>query len=431
MRDLLTGVFFASLVSAVVAGFIWFPIATVLVLFFFCVPFAAYLFFLCGTFLEEGTGKLALKLKAFHKTLVAKQGYGVDQDENIVDTTHDPNFTQFAEYHPLGGWRWVGIWPIYRVFKKDTFRWAKMKPDDTLEDKEDRNVSRLLLRYYVYGIKSDDAEDKNLVPVNSLWSITAWTINLKNAWLDTEDWFGAFRGRIKPYIRHHVSLHTYQDIIAKDNVRLDKEVKDTLITEGIIDELRNRHGIHIIAIECVDISPDPSYREDTLKRWRAEREAEANLRRQEVEAKAFAAQTAGAELEMIASMSGIPAEDLQRAIQEGLEEAVSADPEHGLENWMKAHPKYWDLIQKKLLGVRPVLFGNADGSKLDPLTAAIASLISLAKGAGTGVVGPVTGFAGGGNQGTVQPSARRKKKPQDMTADELEEAWEEEEAGEK
>lgn len=270
-----------------------FCLFSAVVLFPFAV--AAYLFFLCGTFLEEGTGKLVLKFGAYHKTLIARTGFTVDARGNIVIG---------QERHLLGGWRWVGLWPIYRVFKKETFRWTKTKPDGKLEDKEDHNVSKLLLRFYVYGMKSENAEDKNLVPVNSSWSVTAWTINLKNAWLDTEDWFGTFRSRILPYIRHHVTLHTYQDIIAKDDVRLDKEVEATLLKEGILDELRNRHGIHVVAIECVDISPDEKFRVDTLKRWEAEREAE----RRRLER---LGSTSGAVMAMIADQIGVDVKEIQ------------------------------------------------------------------------------------------------------------------------
>ena len=367
---------------------------------------AAYLFFLCGTFLEEGTGKLVLKLGAYCKTLVAKTGFTVDAAGTIV---------QGFERHLLGGWRWVGFWPIYRVFRKKMFRWTKTKSDGTLEEKEDQNVEKLLLRFYVYGMKSENAEDKNLVPVNSSWSITAWTKNLKNAWLDTEDWFGAFRSRILPYIRHHVSLHTYQDIIAKDDVRLDKEVWDTLKKENIIDELRNRHGIDVVAIECVDISPDERFRVDTLKKWEAEREAEAELVKQKIGAMSFAAETSGREISMISQWLGISVDKLQ----EELRATIAADSANGFENWLKKYPvvsKNWNLIQQKQLGVRPNLFGNADGSPLDPVLAGIAALISLAKSSGAGPTGtPPT--APGGN-----PADKEEKKRKDLTTAEAEDA---------
>ncbi len=359
-------------------------------------PLAAYLFFLCGTFLEEGTGKLALKLGAYCKTLVAKTGFTIDAEGTIV-----PGY----EKHLLGGWRWVGLWPFYRVFKKRMFRWAKVKVNDkgvhVVEEKEESNVSKLLVRFYVYGFQSVNAEDSNLVPVNSLWSITAWTSNLKRAWLDTEDWFGALRSRILPYIRHHVSLHTYQDIIAKDDVRLDIEVKDTLTAEGILDELCNRHGIHVIAIECVDISPDEKFRVDTLKKWQADREAKAELVKQRVGAMSFAAETSGREISMISKWLGIPVKKLQTELRA----AITADPANGFENWLKKYPvvqKNWNLIQQKQLGVRPNLFGNADGTPLDPVLAGIAALISLAKSSNNLAANSPSGPAGNpaGGQGT-------------------------------
>lgn len=273
----------------------------------------AYLFFLCGTFLEEGTGKLVLYLGAYYRTVIAKKGHTVNEKDDIVDG---------EEFHPLGGWRWVGWWPFFYVFEKETFRWTKTKPDDSLEDKTDHNVSKLLVRYYVYGIKSDDAEDKNLMPVHSLWSVTAWTKNLKKAWLDTEDWFGAVRGRFKPYIRHCVSLYTYEELVKSPDIRLDRLVEEKLRAEGIIGKLSDDYGFEIVAIECVDISPDEKFRVDTLKKWEAEREAE----KRKLERKGS---TTGALVEMLADLVGDGSADDIKSIKA----EFKADPNVALEKY--------------------------------------------------------------------------------------------------
>jgi len=250
-----------------------------------------YLFLRCGTFLEEGTGKLVLKFGAYHKTLIVKTGFTTDEEGKIVEG---------EERHLLGGWRWVGLWPIYKVFVKDKFRWAKIQSDGTVQEKEEENVKELLVRYYTYGLKLENAEDQNLVPTNSFWAVTAWTSNLKKAWLDTQDWFGTFKNRLLPYIRHHISLHTYQDIIADKETRLDKEVWETLDKEGIFKELEDLHGIKIVKIECKDISPDETYRKATLRKWEAERVAEERL-----------GSTSGAVMRMIADQTGASLDEIR------------------------------------------------------------------------------------------------------------------------
>ncbi len=247
------------------------------------------------TIVEEGTGKLVLKMGGYHKTLLAKVGFTTDDDGKVVAG---------EETHLLGGLRFVGIRGIHSIFEKDKFRWIKNKPgakqDETLEEKRDTNVSKLLVRYYTYGIVVRNKEDKNLVPITVWLAITAWIINLKKAWLDTEDWFSTFASRIEPYVRHYISLYPYEDIIKNPGRRLDKEVFDELKAQGIIDELANLHGIEVRAIECADISPEEEYRESTLKKWRAEREAEYRL-----------GSTSGAIMTMIAQQTGMELKDVQ------------------------------------------------------------------------------------------------------------------------
>lgn len=251
------------------------------------------------TIVEEGTGRLVLKMGAYHKTLLAKVGFTTDDDGKVVGG---------EETHLLGGLRFVGIRGIHSIFEKDKFRWVKSKPgakqDETLEEKRDTNVSRLLVRYYTYGIVVRNNEDKNLVPITVWLAITAWINNPKKAWLDTEDWFSTFAGRIEPYVRDYVSRYEYEEIIKSPDRRLDLEVFQRLKDEGIIGELANLHGVEIHAIECADISPEEEYRKSTLKKWEASKEMESRL-----------GSTVGTVMEMLAKETGMSIAELQQEIK--------------------------------------------------------------------------------------------------------------------
>lgn len=160
---------------------------------------------------------------------------------------------------------------------------------------------------------------------------------------------------------------------------------DALNCQPIFDKRRNEWGVEILkdSIVVSNINYDKEY-QDALKA----------KSQQELQAIAFAASTSGAEISMISKWTGKGIADLQAEVQT----AIVADPEHGFENWLKKYPivqKNWNLIQQKQLGVRPTLFGNADGSALDPLTATLAALFTVARGAGnstgnTGVGSPST-----------------------------------------
>ncbi len=302
-----------------------------------------YLIFICGIFLEEGTGAIALKNGAYYKTLICKQDHRVNEPEGDI--------VRGYEWHPFGGWRWVGLWPYFRLFVKREFHWTKTAPGQKeLEDREDFNLYRFLIRFYTYGIKSDDAEDVNGVPVHSLWSFTAWTSNLRKAWLDTQDWFTSFRDRTKPYIRHHVGQHTYENIIAKPDIRLDKLVEETLRGEGIFKALNGMHGLTIEATECVDISPDAKYREDTTKTFRGEQEAKR--RRSEL-----VGSTSGAVMEMIADQTGTSLKTIKREFKK--------DPDAALKKYESLIKLNQDFVVRSMGlnagAVRQYYFSGAQG----------------------------------------------------------------------
>jgi regulator of protease activity HflC (stomatin/prohibitin superfamily) len=260
---------------------------------FFVVSILAIVFFSVFriTIVEAGTAKIVLKFGAYHKTILSKTGFTIDADGSVVPGD---------ESHFLGGLRFVGIRGIYSIFEKDKFHWVKSKSDDTLEEKTDTNVSRLLVKYYTYGMVVKNAEDKELVPTTVKLSVTAWIVNPKRAWIETEDWFSTFTGRLAPYVRQYVTLHPYKEIIEHPDRQLAEEVFQMLKDKGIIIALSKLHGIEVIAIECKDFSPEEAYRESTLKEWRAEREAQYRL-----------GSTSGAIMAMIAQQTGMTVAEIQ------------------------------------------------------------------------------------------------------------------------
>ncbi len=185
--------------------------------------------------------------------------------------------------------------------------------------------------------------------------------------------------------------------------------------QPVFDEIRDQWGVEIIknSIAVKDVRLPPHLQAAEQQKKQAELEAQANLGKQEIDAGAFAAQTAGREIAMISRLIGVPVKTLQAQIRR----VIKADPEHGLESWLKKYPmvsRNWALIQQKELGVKPNLYGSASGGDLDSLMAILLALIGAAKGGGQ------TPPAGGGGHPGRDPS--RQKLPEDMTPEEREDA---------
>ncbi len=259
--------------------------------------FASLLFvFLRFTFVDEGTDKIVVRFGGYKKTLLAKRGYKVDDDDEIVQLEPDeePPSTRF------GGLRFVGFWPLDKVFTYN-FTWVKIKPDGTSEDRHEEGVNHILARDYVYGIKVQKAEDADLVPLDVLLSATAQITNPYKALFGVKDWFGAFIGRVSPYVRKFVTQKSYDEIEEAD---LETDIFNALIADGIIEELKDRYGIDLHKIEVVDINPGEAYRQMTLQKKIGKMNAD-----QAVE------ETAGRVLASVARTSGIALEGLKKDLK--------------------------------------------------------------------------------------------------------------------
>ena len=358
------------------------------------------------TFVKEGTAKIVLKFGAFDKVLLAKTGYAMDADGNI-----GPGEQELGLFELLGGLRFVGIRFIHTIYKRD-FTWVKSLPDGVMQDRSEADVDFILASVdYQYGLRITKAESKDLLDLNAQITLTARVVNPYKALFAVKDWFDAVVVRIAPAVREYISNHTYEEIISDPKSQLDRDVIKQLRLKGedgsysIIDKLRDFYGIEVLALETVNIDPDETYRKATLEKWQAERDAEAELVKQRVGALSFASETSGREISMISQWLGTPVADLQTELRA----AITADPDHGFEKWLSKYPvasRNWNLIQQKVLGVRPTLVGDASGGQLDPLVQLLAIYQSL-KSSGVTPVTSGNPTAGQGNAAAQPDSAAK------------------------
>lgn len=379
---------------------------------------------LCFAYVAEGTSKSVVRAGGYIKTLFAKKGYRLNSDGYVVPLNQGekPEYAAF-----WGGIRWVSLLKplgIDKIYTR-TMKFVKSLPDG-YEKRADKNTDFLLTgTQYQYTLLFEKAEDSEGLPLSGQMTMTARIVNPYKALFLVKDWFDALVGRVLPRVRQYISEHTYDKIINDPGTQLDKDVfkllqksdDADLKKRNILQILWEEYGVDLVALETVNVDPPPEYRETTLQKFRAEQEAGADLRRQEIEASAFAAQTSGTEIAMLSKWTGKPVEDLQKELQA----AITADPDHGFETWLKKYPvvaKNWNLIQQKQLGVKPNLFGNADGSSLDPVMSTIASLISLAKGSGSSSSSTPSGNPSGG---AFDKKGDKKKREEEKDKADLEE----------
>lgn len=122
----------------------------------------------------------------------------------------------------------------------------------------------------------------------------------------------------------------------------------------------------------------------------------AAKKRQKLQTAANAQEILGGMLETVALSIGVADGDEARV--------RLSQTQEGKEYLQRLVAKANLIVGQKVLGVRPQLFGNADGTSLEPVTATLASLITLARGTGDssgnsgqqGNRGRNPGVAGGG-----------------------------------
>ena len=377
---------------AFIVTFLW-------VLLFVVAVVAVYASF-CFTYVKEGTSKQVVRFGAFRESLLAKKGFKFDSEWNVVKLVGNdkPKYPEF-----LGGLRWVswlkplGIDKIY----VSTIKFVKALTGGTFEKREDKDTNFFLTgTQYIYSLIFSNMEDSEKVPLSGQMTMTVVIENPYKALFLVKNWFDALSGRILPRVREYISNHSYDDIIYKPEVKLDEDVFELLDVPDKADSLGRSikkillgdYGIKLVALETVNIDPPEGYRETTLRKYTAKQNADAESE-----------ETGGAldkiidkRIKGLADRLGMDADQIKQYLKDN-PDVLRRIEDIGLDLLRR------DRAGKAGPGLRDIRVGNADGSNLDPITATIASLISLIKG-------------GGGDSGAGKN--QKKQKPQDMSDEE-------------
>jgi len=218
------------------------------------------------TFVKEGTAKFIVRGDKFEKALIQWEGYTLDEDWNIVEGKEP--------WHPLGGFRYYGFWPIFdvHVYK---FRWTGVTEDGRIQHKEEW-LQYVLLKDDVYLAQISQAEDKGLLPLDVDLFLTTRVVNPYKARFRVQSWLETIINRMQPLLRQYIAETRYEKLIGKEQA-VGQEMWKRLNEAKLLEEFKNRYGVEIRAIELRQINPPEDYREITLKERTAKYEKRAKV----------------------------------------------------------------------------------------------------------------------------------------------------------
>lgn len=248
-------------------GIVTTPIIAFLIVYFVLAP--RNLWF---TFVKEGTAKIIVRGDKFEKALIQWKGHTFDDKWKVI-----PKDERHKEpWHPLGGFRYYGFWPIKDIYIYD-FQWTGVKENGEIDPHPKETLDYVLLKDDVYLAKVEKAEDINRLPLDLEILLTIRIDNPHKALFTVQNWLETVINRSRTRVRNTVTAKSYEDWIT-DPGAIGNQTMDKLKEEGILEEeFIQRYGVEIRAIEIKDINPPEDYREATLKKYLAEMEREKIL----------------------------------------------------------------------------------------------------------------------------------------------------------
>lgn len=281
----------------------WIILFSASVVYIFLFRFATEGIFI--TQMEEGTGKVIMKLGQAHKGLIQYKDHALDL--NSPDWDVIPG----QEEHLLGGLRWVGLWPIYYIYKYNQ-RWTSVREDGEAVP-HDEEIDSALLKEKIYYIKLEGAEDKDGIPVDVDILLTGQVVKLYRALFGPHNYLEQIINRTKPLFGEYMSQYGFMDL-RKQKQRAGGELWEKLEKEGMVNvydkngkieeigEFERDYGFRVKdgGIEMVNITPPEEYQK-----------AQTQKRVAETEADRIAGETIGAVISMMAISRGITIKEMQ------------------------------------------------------------------------------------------------------------------------
>jgi regulator of protease activity HflC (stomatin/prohibitin superfamily) len=281
------------------------------------------LFFLRFTIVREGTAKAVTRLGGFKKIIMAWRDYELDEEWNVK-----PVREVGKKLHLPGGLRFVGIWPLDKVYTYK-FRWQGIEIVEGKEKVEfhEKTIDYILVKPDVYwtqilGAETGPVEKPERIPLDIQWLVTMRVVNpYKTLFKAPPNWVENILARLNAHFRDWVAMKSLDEILAlrKEPAKLLEELKNFNIDlfEKVFEE---EWGVLVEGIQIRDIGLPTPYREAAARRRELELEAEARRTQFEIEAKARAAEIMGTVIEAVVTASGRKREEVEEEFRRNPEE---------------------------------------------------------------------------------------------------------------
>src|SRR3989344_5516707 len=198
-------------------------------------------------------------------------------------------FIRHVLFIDLGGLKWIGIWPLYKVYTY-IFRWTTQRgqlpekyseqgsgQEMSFEEARTKTIDYILLQQVTYLLELKEVEDKDLIPVTIK---VVWTIKIVNpfkALFRVHDWLETSSNRLRTYVRAGLGNLTWRQFQQEKNLLtlLGKDAED--IVKGIED----LYGPHTIGLEITELSVPDDFVKAAVQVRNAQAEAEAAIHKAE------------------------------------------------------------------------------------------------------------------------------------------------------
>lgn len=327
------------------------------------------------TFAKEGKAKIVVKGDAFSEALIQWKGFSLDDDQNVVPenqwvlngktevngaavTENTPGAKKYREHwHPFGGFRYYGFYPIKDILLYD-LRWHDVQKTEKGEGPvfhDEKDLDYVLLQPDVYWRGEVDVETGYLrrktgkdaqtaqtqeesgemerIAVSVDWLITLRVVNPRKALFRAPiGYIENFLLKLSPLLRAFVTARDLDALLLLKGKGKDiwDSLKETQELE-LIEQLRDEWGIQVDenGIQIWRITPPPDIQK-----------AAAEQRKQEMESKGRAAKTAGMVIDMFCAITGLQKNALQRDYNQ--------NPQAFIGKHNEAWEKSWDIVQRQM-----------------------------------------------------------------------------------
>lgn len=365
------------------------------------------------TIVPESYFKEVVRSGAHKKTLLSKRGYKINENGDIVQCAQGE---KVPETLLTGGLMVVG-WPLIDTIYKREMKFTKSLPNGEIKAYNVKDVDKFYAAVdYPYILPFEQCKDKNNLPLLGHATLLAHVVNPVKSLFATANFYDTMIGLVLSSVRKCLKEYSFDEIKAEDDLNdiIWAELNSPNPDEpwGVINRLRDKYGVVIVALRIVNIDPPERYRNLTLTKWKAEREADAA----HAFAKKEAEETEGRVVESVARANGMKREDLEIILKTKPElKGLPAEKGGYKEDFEHAR----DLLKRDRAGrgLKDIRVGNVDGTSLEPAISALAAMFGFAQNkesSGSGDSGKNPGGGKGGQQGGGAGAANS---PSDNPAD--------------